>query len=340
MHTAVFTAAGALAGADLAAAQCDSAAAAAAAFAALSGPGPVFGGACVTIPLKESVLPLAAYVDPAVRVIGAANTLISLTTPAAAHALPAGLRAALAAAAVTPSSTAAPTALPALAAFNTDWIGIALPLAHMLTRLAAAAVTPAAATALTPPVPVALVCGAGGTARAAVYALLQLGFPARRIVLSNRSRARALEVQAAFPGVAVVTADADAAAEAGGEARVLNGECGPVVAGALSRAALEAAVGASAVAVAVAVSTVPANARMQLPECLRDANSVFFEAAYAPKVTAFMKQAGEWGAPKIRGIDMLIAQGKAQNRLWTGKVNRFSTLEAEAWRAYSMVPDF
>jgi pentafunctional AROM polypeptide len=113
-----------------------------------------FGGASVTIPLKEAVLPLLDALSPAAQAIGAVNTIV-----VEEHA---GKR--------------------TLRGENTDWAGI---VACVRERL-----PPGAA------VDAGLVLGAGGTARAAVYALSALG--AAKIYIYNRTRARAEAVRAAW----------------------------------------------------------------------------------------------------------------------------------------------
>jgi pentafunctional AROM polypeptide len=104
--------------------------------------GPGVGGASITIPLKEAMLPYVNVVSYSAGVIGAINTVIC----------EAGL----------------------LIGDNTDWLGIRAALAP---HLGAA------------PRHTALVLGAGGTSRAACYALRRMGFA--DVLVYNRTLARA-----------------------------------------------------------------------------------------------------------------------------------------------------
>lgn len=337
---------------------------------AADGDGRAFAGACVTVPLKESVVGLCCVADTAVTAVGASNTLVTLTVPTAAASLPMGLRTKLATvAAAAAAGTAAANAtsnsnasspvaaasvdvgcVPVMAAYNTDWIGIALPLVDALYNQALLldAVATAAGVdsdAVSAPA-VAVVVGAGGTARAAIYALLQIGFPQSRIAVVNRSAHRVHALQSAFPGLCAVTGADALGADGGAQVAVRLG-------------AVRAATGLPTAQVAVVVSTLPGAASPALGQCLLEAADceseksdgqkcdmtgavappVVFEAAYAPKNTLLMKQAVAAGCVTVRGIDMLIAQAKAQNRLWNGKVNAFSELECAAWQAYAVVPN-
>jgi pentafunctional AROM polypeptide len=151
------------------------------------------GGASVTIPLKESLLSHLDGVSHAARLIGAVNTVT--------------------------------VECGRLTGDNTDWVGIAgslaaaaayrkcltardlaqqAVLAHMLDWRA----TLATASAKTEDSPrgvfqSALVIGAGGTARAAVYALQQLG--CKYIYLFNRTRAKAARIAESLGGQVVDT---------------------------------------------------------------------------------------------------------------------------------------
>ncbi|KJZ78889.1 Pentafunctional AROM polypeptide [Hirsutella minnesotensis 3608] len=118
-----------------------------------------FGGASVTIPLKQDVMDLVDEVTPAARVIRAVNTLTPLLTTAEG-----GRRSIL--------------------GDNTDWKG-------MVYTLKQAGVTTQNSNDC------AMVVGSGGTTRAAVFALHSLGF--KPIYVLGRSRSKVESLAADFP---------------------------------------------------------------------------------------------------------------------------------------------
>jgi pentafunctional AROM polypeptide len=169
---------------------------------------------------------------------------------------------------------------------NTDWLGIREAIRSRAPSIGA----PAAA----------LVIGAGGTARAAIYALQSIG--AQRIYLFNRTTSKAQALVDAFsdaPVKLIETLDAWPAA-------------GP--------------------APTVIVSTVPANATttddassgaVLLPLALFDstANGVVVDMAYKPAETPLLKLA-QSAAPtwaRVMGVEVLLEQGYVQFETWTGR---------------------
>ncbi|GLB40993.1 putative the AROM polypeptide catalyzes 5 consecutive enzymatic reactions in prechorismate polyaromatic amino acid biosynthesis [Lyophyllum shimeji] len=166
---------------------------------------------------------------------------------------------------------------------NTDWLGIRDSIsAHVTT------------------IDVALVIGAGGTSRAAIYALQSLG--AKTIYLHNRTTSKAQELARAFPDAPI---------------RVLDGtEQWPVETGPPS----------------VIVSTVPATAQtaasaneiFPLSDHLfeyRGGPAVVVDMAYRPVETPLLtraKLAGEhWKT--VPGLEVLLEQGYVQFEKWTGR---------------------
>lgn len=219
---------------------------------------PDFGGASVTIPFKLDVIPLLDTLSPHAEAIGAVNTIV-------------------------PQKRADGTVV--LHGDNTDWLGIRN---CILARLPATARVPS----------VALVIGAGGTARAAIYALQNLG--AKHIYLFNRTRASADVLVSAFPDANVQIVD----------------RLGDWPAGAPS----------------IVVATVPASATtldaaatgaLYLPPDLFDpsVHGVVVDMAYRPAVTPLLALAGKTAAAwkTVRGLDVLLEQGYAQFKLWTGR---------------------
>ena len=240
---------------------------------------PNFGGASVTIPLKETILPMMDELSDAARAIGAVNTVIRVTGGN-------------------------------LRGDNTDWIGIR----DSISRVLDASTTTASSSPPCPSSPshspfsfpgnhsmsgsgeskwkgmTGLVVGAGGTARAACYCLKTLGV---QLYIYNRTYAKAAALADEFGGSAVKDLEAGTPA---GRAQIV-------------------------------LCTVPASAGFKLPEEEKDEASVqtppvvVLDAAYRPRRTALlMQQAGRSGSAAncVEGIDMLICQGLAQLKLWTG----------------------
>lgn len=141
---------------------------------------PDFGGAAVTIPLKIAAMSLCRKVSYHARVIGAVNSLIPISTPG----IPTPSIS-------SPSSSTAnlnllPRSSPAsdgngnagLYGENTDWRGIKTCISRCINPFNAVTSSTTA-----------LVIGAGGTSRAAIYALHQLGVA--NILVWNRTRSKA-----------------------------------------------------------------------------------------------------------------------------------------------------
>ncbi|KAG5461229.1 MAG: type I 3-dehydroquinase-domain-containing protein, partial [Olpidium bornovanus] len=221
-----------------------------------------FGGASVTIPHKVDVAGMMDSVSPAARAIGAVNTVVAVDGPGGRTLL---------------------------FGDNTDWLGIHDCVARKVGGDLAALRGEDG-----------LVIGAGGTARAAVYALKELGL--RTVRIWNRTYAKA----------------ADVARELGAEA-------------AESLALLAAP--------AVVVATVPAEAQEPIREALRGlferaaagaggarqdgettlAARVAVEMAYRPTYTPFALAASNKGYSLETGLGVLVAQGLRQFEIWTGK---------------------
>lgn len=231
--------------------------------------GETFGGASVTIPHKLAVIPLLDELTSHAQAIGAVNTIIPIRPSS--------------------SSLSAPQKL---VGDNTDWIGIRNCIIARLPPSLAGANAPSAA----------LVIGAGGTARAALYALHHLKIP--RIYLYNRTLSSAEALRDAFPGYGIeVITSLDSLAPDGASPTVV-------------------------------VSTVPgsattlgssstASAGLLLTKTIFSASQgVVVDMAYKPSETPLLRLAkdvasGRWAV--ARGLDVLLEQGCAQFELWTGK---------------------
>jgi len=218
---------------------------------------PEFGGASVTIPFKLDVIPLLDSLSPEAKTIGAVNTIIPVTKPDGSKTLHGD---------------------------NTDWRGIR---EAILSRLPTRVTQPDAG----------LIIGAGGTSRAAIYALQSLG--TKKIYLFNRTRSSAQALANAFP-----------------EAKI---------------ELVESLGSWSGSPPTIVVSTVPASATateesvtgtVYLPESIFEAHSgVVVDMAYKPAETPLLtlaKAVGK-GWQSVKGVEVLLEQGYVQFELWTGR---------------------
>lgn len=169
---------------------------------------------------------------------------------------------------------------------NTDWLGIRESIRSRAPTIGA----PAAA----------LVIGAGGTARAAIFALQSIG--AQRIYVFNRTASKAQALVDAFSSAPVKLIETLDAWPAEGPAPT------------------------------VIVSTVPASATttgetnagaILLPLALFDAaaNGVVVDMAYKPAETPLLRFAKS-AAPtwaRVMGVEVLLEQGYVQFETWTGR---------------------
>jgi shikimate dehydrogenase len=142
----------------------------------------------------------------------------------------------------------------------------------------------------------ALVLGAGGAARAVVYALLQAG---AEVVICNRTLERAEALADSFAGRPVPS---------------------PPTYRPLTNSVLEGEVETCQLLVnATSVGMAPQNQLSPWPEEVPiPTGTVVFDLVYAPLETKLLQQAKGAGAHAIDGLQMLIHQGIEAFRLWTG----------------------
>ena len=212
---------------------------------------PNFGGASVTIPLKLDIMPFLDDITDAATHLGAVNTIIPI------------------------SSRDGHTRL---LGDNTDWLGMT----HSLISTSYLTVSKSPGSAL--------VIGAGGTARAAIYALQSLGHSPIYIVA--RTPSKLTSMISAFPDTFNI----------------------------VPLASVEAAEEIADVP-SVAIGTIPAdkpieqNMREILATLLRhpradtEAQRTLLEMAYKPAQTALMRMAMDAGWVAIPGLEVLSAQG-------------------------------
>ncbi|EMF14621.1 Pentafunctional AroM protein [Sphaerulina musiva SO2202] len=221
---------------------------------------PEFGGASVTIPLKLDIMPLLDAIDPAAQTIGAVNTIVPTKSSSGKNML---------------------------VGHNTDWQGMVLAL-----RNAGAQSTPAAVSR-----EAGMVVGGGGTARAAIYALKNMGYSP--IYLLGRNKTKLAQLTASFPAEYNITLLSSPE-----EARQV------------------------AVPPVVAVGTIPGDLPIDttLESILQTVfaqsaattrSKVLLEMAYKPAVTQLMELAEKSGWNTVPGLEALVAQGVHQFKLWT-----------------------
>ncbi|KAK1056338.1 3-dehydroquinate dehydratase (3-dehydroquinase) [Friedmanniomyces endolithicus] len=231
-----------------------------------------FGGGSVTIPLKLDVMPLLDHMDEAASTIGAVNTIV-------------------------PSEDAAGKTI--LTGYNTDWQGMVLSLRNAGALGSTCTLKQAR-----------MVVGGGGTARAAIYALKEMGYAPIYLVGRNKQKLAALsEIFPANYGIQLLSAEE--------EAQALLPEQHPTVAiGTIPgdspiepgmREILCTIFGAHDSAVAADATAGSAASRR-----------VLLEMAYKPAITSLMQLAQNSGWKTVPGLEALVGQGVHQFRLWTG----------------------
>jgi len=227
---------------------------------------PNFGGASVTIPLKLDIMSLLDDVTESAKLIGAVNTIIPEPTTGSE---PGSIR---------------------LIGDNTDWLG-------MTYSLRSASAQQSSVITNTPKS--GLVIGAGGTARAAIFALHALSHSPIYVTARTPSKLSAL-ISSFPPSYNIQSLDTISSVEA------------------------------LTTIPSVAISTIPAdkpieqNMREVLAILIRHPKAdvlesrTLLEMAYKPRQTALMKMARDAGWLTIPGLEVLGAQGWWQFQKWTG----------------------
>lgn len=228
-----------------------------------------FGGASVTIPLKLDVIPLLDNVSDHAKHIGAVNTIIP--------------------------SLSEVTGQTVLTGDNTDWLAMVDLIRRNLSFL------PGTVSSTGEAEPSSLVIGAGGTSRAAIYALHQLGF--KIIYVFNRTPANIVKVIDTFPKhyniVPLVSFDSFPL----GSPSVVVSTTPP---SGTTTSKLAIAAGADSI---------------YLPESIlaKEPAGVVVDMAYKPRLTPLVEMADSKGWARVTGIEILLQQAFHQFHLWTGK---------------------
>jgi pentafunctional AROM polypeptide len=244
---------------------------------------PDFGGASVTIPLKQEIEPLLDDVGPEVEVIGALNTIVPEDTL---------------------NASGEPTSR--LVGYNTDYLGMMLVLRNGGAQGGAGSQS-------------GLVIGGGGTARAAIYALHSMAY--KPIYVLGRSPEKLQKLANSFPvdydikiipqgtplpqvcevlpSVAISTIPADKPIDDAMRHTV----CEIFEEGGRSTPPTEKE----------PKITKPNHHAVGLSK-----SRILLEMAYKPPVTNMMKLAEASGWKTVNGLEVLVGQGVYQFKLWTG----------------------
>mmetsp|Transcript_7870 Transcript_7870/g.10319 ORF Transcript_7870/g.10319 Transcript_7870/m.10319 type:complete len:850 (-) Transcript_7870:34-2583(-) len=227
-----------------------------------------FGGCSVTIPHKQAIIPYMDVLSDAAQRIGSVNTVIAK------------------------EEFVGDAFNRVLYGDNTDWKGIFNPLERLLGG------------SVDPEKDVALILGAGGTARAAAFVAEKLGLGR---VYYNRTPSKATELKESFGGTVVESLDQSSeGGKALGDLLVTEGK-----------------------RVRVVISTLPATAGFELPSWVLENPSlpIVFDVNYKPYQTKLLEQAEEKGCAVVRGSEMLWEQGAGQFELWTGRTAPYAVMK-------------
>ncbi|GBC05867.1 hypothetical protein RclHR1_06490002 [Rhizophagus clarus] len=175
---------------------------------------------------------------------------------------------------------------------NTDWLGIFYSIKPLIEINSET---------------VGLVIGGGGTSRAGIYALHQLGL--QTIYLYNRTQAKIEELKNQFPKYGIVGLSS------------------------LSDEQIKQK------PPQIIVSTIPATSNIEIPYELfaSGKGGVIVEMAYKPRRTQLLEKGAEKGWIGVEGIQVLIEQGLCQFEEWTGRRAPRNIIEENVYRKYNNI---
>lgn len=274
-----------------------------------------FGGASIGLPFKVEAIKLTTYLGRHAQAIGAVNTLIPIRQVR---------RQATNTADYTDIILNANRSGPVWAVYgeNTDWIGIRSCIHRGLSP--ANAVRPGTS---------GIIVGAGGMARAATYAMLQVGV--KNIVIYNRTVANAEKLVDHFQTLL----ESDTASELG-----LRDDTGETTFHVLQD--LNEPWPANMAHPTIIISCIPTHAigsvpapNFRAPEAwlLNPNGGVVVELGYKTLNTPLLeqaRQAASRGWLTMDGLDLLPEQGYAQFELFTGRRAPRGVMRAELFKGY------
>ena len=262
-----------------------------------------WAGLSLTMPLKQTVLPLLDHVEPLAQVVGAVNTVL----------------------------VQAGGGRPVLTGANTDVHGIVAALSEGLDAAGAPAAVGEAAPART-----AVVLGAGATAASTLAALAQLGCTAPVVHVRSLGRTGALARAAHRMGVEPVFRPLTEAPATMVRADLVVSTLPPRAADDLAETLggpVPGRAGSGAVPGGAAPGAVPGGAA---PGAV--AGGVLLDVAYDPRPTALSAAWARAGGVAVPGERMLLHQAVEQVRLMTGRPAPLAAMDAALSEALTLPP--
>lgn len=188
--------------------------------------------------------------------------------------------------------------VPIVVGDNTDWLGVRNVLLRNLSPINSVTRNTTA-----------VVIGAGGGGRASIYALTKAGV--QHIYLWNRTISKAHEVRKHFAKVDITVID-------------------------------DLSTFPASIAPTIIVSAIPAgpNIHVKFPSSLfsSETGGIVVELAYRPRLTTLIRQVAslnDQGWIGVDGVHVLLEQGRAQFKLWTGRRAPKKATETAVLEAYS-----
>ena len=225
---------------------------------------PHFGGASVTIPLKLDIMPLLDEIAPEAQILGAVNTIVPVTT------------------------SQDNTNRRRLVGYNTDWQGMVQSFRHFGVHGSNGNSS-------------SIVIGGGGTARAAIFALHNMGYSPIYVVGRNRSKIE--DMTSSFPyNYGIVIVDDHGKIES------------------VPQIAIGTIPGDKPIDPIMRETICHIFERAQHEDMASGkrfgdkSGRVLLEMAYKPSVTPLMQLASDSGWTTIPGLEVLVGQGMYQVR--------------------------